>query len=190
MEQTYPRTDEPSNAVLVEQAGRGDTDAWHQLVQRFSSLVWSVARSQGLDRIDAADVYQTAWLRLVEHLDRLRDPAAVGGWLVATARNEAIRMSRYRSRERPTEDTAVEEPAADRDHPEIALLLDEERRGVLRAFTQLSHRCQRILRVLAACPVTSYEDVAKELDMPVGSLGPTRGRCLKQMRELLEGADR
>lgn len=189
MERTRPRTDEPSNTTLLELASQGDTDAWRQLVDRFSPMVWSVARAQGLGRMDAADVYQTTWLRLVEHLDRLRDPAAVGGWLVATARNEAIRVSRRGARERPVEDHRMDEPATDLDTPEAALLLSEEHRGVLRAFAQLSERCQRLLRVLSASPTTSYTEIAAELDMPVGSLGPTRGRCLTHLRQLLEGDD-
>ncbi|MQA01469.1 MAG: sigma-70 family RNA polymerase sigma factor [Streptosporangiales bacterium] len=189
MERTYPRTGEPCNTTLLELAGEGDTEAWRQLVDRFSPLVWSVARAQGLGRMDAADVYQTTWLRLVEHLGRLRDPAAVGGWLVATARHEAIRVSRRGARERPVEDHGLDQSATDLDTPEAALLLSEEHRGVLRAFVQLSDRCQRLLRVLSASPTTSYAEVAAELDMPVGSLGPTRGRCLKHLRQLLEGDD-
>lgn len=189
MKSTTSRTEEPSNTTLVESAGHGDTAAWRQLVQRFSPLVWSVARAQGLDRMDTADVYQTTWLRLVEHLDRLRDPEAVGGWLVATARNEAIRVRKRGMREQPVEHDLVDGRSTDFDGPEATLLLSEEHRDVLRAFGQLSSRCRRLLRVLATAPDTSYQDIAAQLQMPVGSLGPTRGRCLRDMRRLLEGGE-
>lgn len=190
METVHTYTEEPDIASLVKRAAEGDDDAWHQIVHRFSSLVWAVSRSQGLGRVDAADVYQTTWLRLVEHLGGLREPAALAGWLAATARNEAIRVSRHRSREQPAEDHGTDLPAPDRETPEVALLLDEERRRVLLAFAQLSERCQRVLRVVAAGPVSNYDEIAAALDMPVGSLGPTRGRCLSHLRKLLEGDDR
>lgn len=189
MEAIHTHTEEPDLATLVDRAAKGDDDAWHQIVHRFSSLVWAVPRSHGLGRVDAADVYQTTWLRLVEHLGRLREPAALAGWLAATARNEAIRVSRHSSREQPAEDHDTHLLAPERDTPEVALLLDEERRRVLVAFAQLSQRCQRVLRVVAAGPVSNYDQVAASLDMPVGSLGPTRGRCLSHLRRLLEGDD-
>ncbi|HEX6447329.1 MAG TPA: sigma-70 family RNA polymerase sigma factor [Streptosporangiales bacterium] len=174
---------------MVKFAAQGDENAWQQLIDRFAPLVWAVARSCGLDHNNAADVHQTTWLRLVENLDRLREPAAVAGWLVRTARHESLRVSRHISRELPTDEQDSSERARDYETPEAALLLDEERRGVYLAFQRLTEQCQRILRVTAMAPLTSYEQVAVELGMPVGSVGPTRGRCLRHLRRLLQGED-
>lgn len=185
----YARAEGPAHATLVKFAALGDEDAWHQLVERFAPLVWTVARSHGLDHANAADVHQTTWLRLVENLDRLREPAAIAGWLVRTARHESLRVKRSANRERPTDEHDDNERAAENDTPESALLLDEERQAVYRAFGRLTEQCQRILRVTAMAPSTSYEEVAAELGVPRGSIGPTRGRCLRHLRRLLQGED-
>lgn len=183
------RAEDPDHATLVKFAVQGNETAWQQLVDRFAPLVWAVARSHGLDHANAADVHQTTWLRLVENLDRLREPAAVAGWLVRTARHESLRVSRRISREVPTDEQDDNEHAREHETPEAALLLNEERRSVYDAFRRLTEQCQRILRVTAMAPPTSYEQVAAELRMPVGSVGPTRGRCLRHLRRLLQGED-
>lgn len=181
---------ERSTGELVRDAGAGDSAAWDELVDRYSGLVWAVARGHRLGHADAADVFQTTWLRLVEHLGRLRQPEHVGGWLSATARHECLRLLRLRSRELPDEHVEV---TVDEHHgragvpgPETALLLREERAEVLVAFGHLPDRCQGLLRLLAADPAPSYAEVSQSLDMPVGSIGPTRGRCLDHLRRLLE----
>jgi RNA polymerase sigma factor (sigma-70 family) len=181
------RAEDPDSATLVKFAAQGDEWAWHKLVGRFTPLVWAVARSYGLDHANAADVHQTTWLRLVENLDRLREPAAIAGWLVRTARHESLRVKRYANRERPGDDHDDKEHAAAYETPEAALLLDEERRAVYEAFRRLTEQCQRILRVTAMAPPTSYEEVAAQLGIPRGSVGPTRGRCLRHLRRLLQG---
>src|SRR5215831_13070195 len=89
----------PSLVELVDQASAGDSDAWDELVDRFSGMVWAVARGHGLSSADAADVSQTTWLRLVEHLDRIREPERVGAWLATTARHECLRHVRAWRRE-------------------------------------------------------------------------------------------
>lgn len=189
MGDTYARADDRDHATLVKSAAQGDDNAWQQLVDRFAPLVWAVARSHGLDHANAADVHQTTWLRLVENLDRIREPAAVAGWLVRTARHESLRVVRYTNRERPTDEQDDGEHAAENETPEGALLLDEERRAVYEAYRRLSEQCQRILRVTAMAPPTSYEEVAAELGIPRGSVGPTRGRCLRHLRRLLQEED-
>lgn len=183
----YARAEEPDHATLVKFAAQGDEDAWHQLVDRFAPLVWAVARSHGLDDANAADVHQTTWLRLVENLDRLREPAAVAGWLVRTARHESLRVRRRTSLEVPTDEHEDRQHATEDETPEAALLLDEERRAVYEAYSRLTEQCQRILRVTAMAPPTSYDEVAAELGIPRGSVGPTRGRCLRHLRRLLQG---
>lgn len=186
----YTRAEDRDHTTLVKFAAQGDEGAWQQLVDRFAPLVWAVARSHGLDHTNAADVHQTTWLRLVENLGRLREPAAIAGWLARTARHESLRVSRYANRERPTNDHDENEHAAEDDTPEDALLLDEERRAVYDAFRKLTEQCQRILRVTAMAPPISYDEVAAELGMPRGSVGPTRGRCLNHLRRLLQGGRR
>jgi RNA polymerase sigma factor (sigma-70 family) len=170
---------------LVRAAAGGDQGAWDALVSRYVGLVWATARSHRLGDADAADVVQTTWLRLVEHLDRLRDPAAVGAWLATTARNEALRVIRVRSRE-VVSDT-LDEPSDDA--PLDRGLLEGERDGAVRAaFGHLRERCQGLLRLLAMDEPPSYEEIAASLDMPIGAIGPTRARCLEQLRRHLEGA--
>jgi RNA polymerase sigma factor (sigma-70 family) len=153
-------------------------------VDRFSGLVWSIARGHRLGDADAADVAQTVWLRLVESLPRLREPAAVGGWLATTARNESLRLLRRAGREVVGGDLGLDETPADAAHsPEAVLEAHERRDLVRRALEELSLRCQTLLRALAYSPDNSYADISAALDMPVGSIGPTRSRCLDRLRQ-------
>ena len=170
-------------AALVHAAADGDRAAWDALVDRYNGLVWSVARSHRLSAVDASDVVQTTWLRLVEHLGRLQDPERVGAWLATTARRECLRTLRHSARmvvsEEPPEQ--VTEPQLD-----AALLVEERDRALWQAFAAMPERCQRLLRILMADPPPSYHDVAETLTMPVGSIGPTRARCLDRLRALLD----
>lgn len=166
---------------LVRAAAAGDQGAWERLVAQFGSLVWSIARAHRLSDADAADVSQTTWLRLVEHLERIRQPERVGAWLAATARNECLRVLRLSGRQVLTGD---ELEAVDEDAPAAAAgLLRAERDAALwRAFRTLTARCQALLRVLVADPAPSYEELSAALAMPIGSIGPTRARCLERLR--------
>jgi RNA polymerase sigma factor (sigma-70 family) len=169
---------------LLLRAAEGDRQAWDALVQRYARLVWSVARSFSLDDATAADVSQTVWLRLVEHLDRIRDPHRLPGWLATTTRREALRVLRGQQRQRPSE---VVERAADRTSPTPdELLLDTElRREVHAAFAQLPDRCRQLLRLMVAEPRLDYATISEITGRPVGSLGPTRARCLSHLRRLI-----
>jgi RNA polymerase sigma factor (sigma-70 family) len=172
---------------LVRDAADGDPAAWNRLVERFNGLVWSVARAHRLDSADASDVVQTTWLRLVENLGRLQEPERVGAWLATTARRESLRTLRLSARVLPTEPELL--PDAGTDAPLAAALLASERdRALWTAFGGLSERCQVLLRALVADPPPSYEDVGAALDMPIGSIGPTRQRCLERLRGLAETA--
>ena len=172
-------------AELVRAASAGDQRAWEGLIARFSGLVWSVARAHGLSRADAADVSQTAWLRLVEHLHRLRDPERVGTWLASTARHEALRTLRRARRQLPVGDDAeLEGSGPPVDLPEARMLAAERSDILWRAFAALPPRCQTLLRVLMTDPPPSYQQVAVAMDMPIGSIGPTRARCLERLRQL------
>jgi RNA polymerase sigma factor (sigma-70 family) len=172
--------------ALVLAAADGDQDAFDALVGRFSGLVWSVVRSHRLADADAHDAFQTTWLRLVEHLDRIREPRAIGGWLATTARHESLRVLRLADRTRPAEPDTFDDVDDRLEGPDAALLRAEEERGVWTALAELGDRCQALLRVLVADPAPSYEEIGAALDMPVGSIGPTRRRCLERLRDVIE----
>ena len=169
---------------LVRRAAVGDDRAWQALVERFSGLVWSITRTQNLSRSDAADVSQTVWLRLVDNLDRLREPERVGAWLAATTRHECIRVSRMRQRSVPTADVdTFEGPQPISDGDPVSIL---ERRSavadVRQVVTTMPERSQELLRMLMADPPMPYGEIAAGLGIPVGSIGPTRQRCLRVLR--------
>jgi RNA polymerase sigma factor (sigma-70 family) len=171
---------------LAVAAAGGDGAAWKALVERFSGLIWSVTRAYRLGSADAADVFQTTWLRLAEHIGRLDHPEYVGAWLATTARRESLRASRASARVVPTDDDAVFDSSEKGEvTPEQAVLLSERSDQLWRAFRELPAHCQLLLRLLMATPAPSYAEVAAALDRPVGSIGPTRARCLRRLREQL-----
>lgn len=175
-------------AERVRAAAAGDQAAWDWLVERFSRLVWGVIRGNGLNQTDAADAYQLTWLRLLDRIETIREPSRLGGWLSTTARNECLGIWRRSGRATPTDDEVLDRvsgtaPSAD----EPALVADRDA-TLWQAFSRLSARCQQVLRVLVADAEDGppeYAGAALALQMPVGSLGPTRRRCLDKLRELL-----
>ena len=173
-----------SLAELILAASRGDEPAWNTIVDRFQSLVWATARAHRLSPADAADVVQTTWLRLVEHLDRIRDPERLGAWLATTARNECLRHIRLHGRELLSDEADVFESPTD-DAPELALLTGERDSALWRAFGKIGERCQALLRLLVSHDEPSYDAIGAALDMPVGAIGPTRMRCLEKLRSTL-----
>jgi RNA polymerase sigma factor (sigma-70 family) len=174
---------------LVRAAAAGDRLAWDQLVDRFGGLLWSITSAYRMSHSDAADVVQTTWLRLLENLGKIRDPERVGAWLATTARRECQRSLGQTRRVLPTEDERELEPATTETLTLEAIVLESERdRTLWAAFAQLSAHCQRLLRILVVA-TPPYEEVAAALDMPIGSIGPTRARCLERLRRLLAGSD-
>ena len=169
---------------LLAAAEQGGQDAWNALVDRYGRLVWSVIRGFRLDSATAADVSQTVWLRLVEHCGRIRDPERLASWLATTARNESIRASRRLARAVPTE-FSVDVPDDTAAGLDERLLDDEELREVLGAFTEMSAKCRELLQLLCTDPPLEYEEISEVLEMPIGSIGPTRARCLDRLRRLL-----
>jgi len=170
---------------LVAAASKGDQAAWDTIVGQFNGLLWSIARGFRLDKRDASDVVQITWLRLVENLDRIDDPEALPGWLATTVRRECIQLIRRTNRHRVVDHVApqdVRDPAPPVDH---GLLTDERDLALWRKVTELGETCLRLLRVLMATPPPSYKAVAAALAMPLGSVGPTRQRCLRRLRESL-----
>jgi RNA polymerase sigma factor (sigma-70 family) len=169
-----------STGELVVRARGGDGAAWARLVDRHSGLLWSIARSHGLDDADSGDVVQTTWLRLVERIDGLRDPAATGCWLATTARNESLRLVRVRGRDVPLV-PAPRVPETDPDR----VVLDREHVGrVGAALGTLPRRCRTLLRLFAVA--STQAELAAALGIPVGSVAPTRARCLDSLRRLVQ----
>jgi RNA polymerase sigma factor (sigma-70 family) len=170
---------------VVRAAASGDSAAWDTLVERFSGMVWGIARRHGLSAGDAADVAQTTWLRLLENLDRIEFPERVAGWLATTARREALLVLRNNGRQVPVgDDVAIALPQLESDAPDRGLLIGERNRELWAAFERLPRRCQLILFLLNGDPPLSYEELSSALHMPIGSIGPTRGRCLECLRRL------
>lgn len=183
---SHPAAGPRPTADLVSAAHAGDRGAWDELVARFGGLVWAVARAHRLGSADAADVCQTVWLRLVENLGRLRDPEHLGGWLRTTTRNECLRVLRRGNREIPDDDAQRDIPTPAEHSPEMQLLAGERDRIIWTAVSGLSERCRSLLRVLACAPDASYAEISASLGLPVGSIGPTRARCLEHLRRGLE----
>lgn len=183
-----PGGDATAIGDLVAAARSGDEEAWQQIVDRHARLVWAVVRGFRLGNAEASDVAQTVWLRLVENLAGIREPAGLPGWLATTARRESIRALRRAQREVPSEHALDDEaPARAEDSPEWHLLTTERQREVWRAVSTLSARCQLLLRALAYGDDHSYAEISAALDMPIGSIGPTRSRCLHHLEQALEG---
>jgi RNA polymerase sigma factor (sigma-70 family) len=175
-------TNRPVDAAkLVQRASEGDQAAWNAIVEQFNGLLWSVVRAHRLSASDGAEVIQTAWLRLVENLDRIREPERVGAWLATTTRHECLKFIRRNAREVATSEVEAAEPPTD---ASLDGLLSTERDIALwKAFASLGERCQTLLRVLMAEAPPSYAEVSAALGMPIGAIGPTRQRCLERLRD-------
>jgi len=182
----------PPNEIRRRQLGRlllrardGDRRALDEIMERLMPLVWNVARGQGLDVEAASDVAQTTWVRLLEKLDDIRSPEALAAWLVTVTRREARRVRTAQRRY----DVVEPESLSDRPDPARDIeseIADEEQYLVLwRNLQKLSPRCQELLRIVAFADRPDYRVVAEVLDMPRGSIGPNRGRCLSKLRALL-----
>ena len=173
-------------AALVRGAAAGDRQAWERLVDQYARLIWSITAEFKLADSDAADVAQTTWLRLLEHIDRIEYPDRVGSWLAATARNECLRSLASRKKVVLANDEVLTGVPAGAPEVDDRILADERDQVVREALSHLPSRWQRLLELLMADPPASYADISTELDLPVGSIGPTRGRCLAQLRVLLQ----
>jgi RNA polymerase sigma factor (sigma-70 family) len=178
------RLSEDELAALVTAAAAGSEIAWERLVRELGGLLWAVARTFRLGDADAADVVQATWVRLLEHLDRLTEPGRVGAWIATTARRECLRVLRDRGRQIPTDDDPRAEVSGD-PAPELQLLVGERDRELWQAFNRLRPSDQALLRLLLADPRPAYEDISAALNIPIGSIGPTRARALERLRREL-----
>ena len=179
-----PTNDELTVTDLVTRARNGDKQAWDTLVERYSPLIWCICRRHRLGDADADDVGQSVWLRLVDQLDKIRDPAALPGWLATTTRRECGRVLRTARGPR-----AAGYPLAAENMPdeqgvtaEQELLVAETHAAVHEAFGQLPPRCQQLITLLTEDPPMPYAEISARLGIPVGSIGPTRRRCLDKIR--------
>jgi RNA polymerase sigma factor (sigma-70 family) len=172
-------------ATLVNGAVAGDQSAWNRLVEEFEGMVWAIARAHRLGDADAADVSQATWLALFQHIERLNNPAGVGAWIATTARRECLRVLRGGERRVLFGDDGPE-PESPEPPPGEALLITERDQALWRSFARLRESDQALLRLLSADPRPPYEEIAAALDMPIGSIGPTRQRALARLREQLD----
>ncbi len=183
--------DDPSVIALVARVADGDQEAWNEIIDRYAPLVWSICLRYQLSRQDIDDVGQGVWLTLVENIGSLRQPAALPGWLATTTRNECLRILRAGRRidpdGLPPEDVMPADPeAAELDRE----LIEAERNAALRAaFAELGPSCHDLLSLLMSDPAPAYATVSQQLGIPVGSIGPTRGRCLEELRRSPHLAD-
>jgi RNA polymerase sigma factor (sigma-70 family) len=170
--------------ALVRRASNGENQAWDALVERYAPLIWSICRRYRLEGADAEDVAQAVWLKLVDHLDHLRNPAALPGWLATTARRECGRVLRAAGTSHAWDRVVAAENIPDTQNPtaEQELLAAERHAALREAFTRLPPNCQRLLVLLIADPPLPYAEIGARLGIPPGSIGPNRSRCLERLR--------
>jgi RNA polymerase sigma factor (sigma-70 family) len=148
-------------------------------------VIWSTVRRYRLNDSDSYDVTQTTWLRLVQNIERIEDPTRLGGWLATTASRESLRILAQRQRVVPTDDSTVfDRSDPHSDNADAGLIGEERDTAINELFEQLTPGCRELLALLMADPPMNYQEIAGKLEMPVGSIGPTRGRCLKKLNAL------
>jgi RNA polymerase sigma factor (sigma-70 family) len=177
------RDDSPT-ADLVMRARKGDSDAWDALVERFAPLIWSICRRYRLEDADANDVGQYVWLQLVDQLDAVHDPAALAGWLATTTRRECFRVLRAARRQQAFGQVLDVETIPDEQTgmAEHELLVAERHAAVREAFNRLPAPGRQLVAMLIEDPPVPYSEISAKLGIPVGSIGPTRQRCLDKLR--------
>jgi RNA polymerase sigma factor (sigma-70 family) len=179
-----PVRDNPVVVDLVTRAATGDKQAWNELVERFSPLIWSICRKYRLSDADAEDVGQNVWLRLVDQLDKIRDPAALPGWLVTVTGRECLQVLGAAQRLPMANHVTDAEIIADEQSrtAEQELLAAEYHAALREAFAALPPSGQRLIALLLEEPPVPYAEISCRLGIPVGSIGPTRRRWLDKLR--------
>jgi len=183
------------DAALVDRCRRGDATAWAVLVRRYQRLVYAVVMRAGFDEHGAADVFQTVFARLVQHLPTLTQPERLQAWIVTTAKREALRAREIgqrtvsMSRDEDDESPGLEDTVAD-DAPlaEDALSELQQLHRLRQGLDRLDERCRELLLLVFRDEdeKLGYDEIARRMNMPMGSLGPTRARCLDKLRRLVE----
>ena len=176
--------DDPTVVALVNRAARGDPAAWTEIVERYAPLVWAICTRFQLSNSDREDVAQSVWLLLVEQLGKLREPAALPGWLATTTRRESLRVvTAARKSERLG--TGLDDAPQFVDNTVIdeEILMAERNAALRAAFAELPPKCQRLLAMLTKDPPDPYTEISAALGIPMGSIGPQRARCLERLRK-------
>ena len=178
-----------SDRELVASCLSGDEQAWSELIDRYNRLIFSIPLKQGLNRDEAADIFQAVCLDLVAELPRLRDPQALPAWLIQTTLHKVSKWRRRNDRYVPDEGTHTENaPASEADMPDALIREVQQTQALRGAVAALSDRCQRMVQMLFfETPARPYKDVASALGVATGSIGFLRGRCLDRLRSALEG---
>jgi RNA polymerase sigma factor (sigma-70 family) len=193
-----PTTTTDDDASLVARCRAGDAAAWALLVQRYQRLVYAVVRRIGLDEHAAADVFQTVFSRLIDHLPRLSQPDRLQAWIVTTAKRETLRARekgrRHVSLTRDDDDDgeALQDNLVDEAPLAEEALSDLQQLHLLRlGMERLDERCRSLLTLVFRDDDDHlpYDEVARRLGVPTGSIGPTRSRCLDKLRRLVEQAE-
>jgi RNA polymerase sigma factor (sigma-70 family) len=176
--------DDSSVGALVARVGAGDQEAWNQIIERYAPLVWSICVRYQLSRPDIDDVGQSVWLLLVENIGKLRDPAALPGWLATTTKRECLRILRTAQQHDHADLPPEEQMPADPDAATIEqeVIVAERNAALWAAFAELGPNCHELLSMLITDPPHSYAEISARLDVPMGSIGPTRARCLERLR--------
>ncbi|GAA1397216.1 sigma-70 family RNA polymerase sigma factor [Kitasatospora putterlickiae] len=177
----------PTLNELVDDCIAGNPDSWSRIVERYTPLIWAIARGHRLSTADCEDVSQTTWMRVIQHLGKLRDPEKLSQWIAVSARRESLKHIEKSGRTSPVGDSPVldrSEPSGN--HPEEVALAKERDNEVLVAYCALSPKCQALLGLLVTDPPMSYDEISATLGMPRGSLGPIRARCLTHLAKLLQ----
>jgi RNA polymerase sigma factor (sigma-70 family) len=176
--------DDPTVVALVTRAAGGDPGAWNDIVERYAPLVWSICARFQLGPSDREDVAQNVWLLLVEQLGKLREPAALPGWLGTTTRRECLRVVTAASKTERL-GTGLDDALQFVDNTIVdeEVLMAERNAALRTAFAELPPRYQELLAMLAKDPPVPYTEISATLDIPVGSIGPQRARCLERMRK-------
>ena len=172
-------------AELVQRAAHGDPSAWQEIMRRYSGLVAAKVRSFRLQDADAHDAIQTTWLRLAENIHRIEHPERLGGWLATTAARECLRILRHTRRTPTMADDLIDaltEPSASPEHHVINAHTAQTLRTLI---AQLPPRRRRLLRALFTDHPPSYAELSRTTGIPPGSIGPTRHRALRQLRQML-----
>lgn len=171
---------------LLKACARGDEAAWAWIMVRFGGCIRAVARTYRLSAADTEDVIQHTWMRLFENAGAIREPERLSAWLRTTARHESLRLLRAADRERPTEGELFERQPAQNDD-DAELLKEAKRLAAFRSAIQvLPPRDRQLVRTLVAEPHASYAEISRALEMPIGSIGPTRGRAIVRLRRHAE----
>jgi RNA polymerase sigma factor (sigma-70 family) len=178
-----------SDTDLISACRDGEEEAWDALVARYERLVYTIPSRYGLTPAEINDVFQSVWLALLKNLENLRQPDRIAAWLVTTTRRECWERRRGVNYEKVITsdlDDQIVRAKSEEPSPDEIVATYEKHEALRRAMDQMDSRCRRLLRLLYFDPsIPSYADVATKLNMPIGSIGPLRARCLKKLRKIL-----